>query len=376
MKQGIVMEIKNRKAIILTKEGAFEKVPLKKGQHVEIGSEMIVPAKTIHLSLGTKRLAISIAAAVIFLLFFNQFWLTKQSDLAIAAYVGLDINPSLEIGVNKELNVVEVIPLNEDGKKIIGQIQGNYENQPLAQFIEQTIKLAQKDGYLDQNKDILLTTTMIEESAKDSIEKNLVSIKKEIEVKGLAVNTLKGDQTIRKEAKNAGLSTGKYMIYKNSKNTITLDEAKELSVTQIYEKVKPNNKNKNSDGEKNNRSKNDKNEDKRKDKGQNDDKKNGKVILKQENEEGKEKEKEKKKKKEYDKGDIDIEKEIEKEKEKKREKKAVDDQKEKIKENSKQSEQAFYNDNRENRNKKSDDDNDKKNKSDKERENKQKEKRD
>ncbi|EKN67822.1 anti-sigma factor domain-containing protein [Schinkia azotoformans] len=237
MNQGIVMEIKNKKAIVLTKEGAFETVSLKKGQHVEIGSEIDIPVSKIYFNSNTKRISTIVAVAAVLVLFFTQYPFLQNSNLAVAAYVGLDINPSIEVGVNEKLNVVEVIPINNDGKIIVDQIADDYRNRPLSKFIDDTLELAKADGYLTENKDVLLTTTTINKDAQVEIEEKVNVIKKEIEQRGVVVTTLKGDENTRKEAKDLGVSTGKYVIYKESKETLTIEETKELSVTQIYEKL-------------------------------------------------------------------------------------------------------------------------------------------
>lgn len=238
MKQGIVMEIRNKHAIVLTKDGTFERISLKKGQPVEIGSEIDVPAaKPLGFS-RAQRVVFSFASvAAILLLVFTQLPLLKQSNLAVAAYVSLDINPSLEVGVSETLNVVEVIPINEDGQKIVDQMEDGYRGKALAEFVDYTMELAEEDGYLKENKDVLLTTTTINKKAEGKLEKNLNEIKKEIENDGVAVATLKGDEKSRKEAKDLGVSLGKYLIYKESKESLSIEETKDLSVTQIYKKL-------------------------------------------------------------------------------------------------------------------------------------------
>ncbi|WP_458411999.1 anti-sigma factor domain-containing protein [Schinkia sp. CFF1] len=262
MKHGIVMRIRKRKAVVLTKDGAFQTISVKKGQHIEIGSEVDVPAPVANyfFSSSGKRAAFSIVAAVVILfVLFSQLSMFTQSNLAVAAYIGVDINPSLEIGVTDKLKVVEVNPINDDGKKIMKQIQEDYQGKSLSEFINDTMELAQKDGYLKENHDVLLTTTMVDKKAESSIEENLHEIKKVIEKNGVAVTTLKGDENTRKEAKDKGISTGKYLIYKKAHDTLTLDETKNLSITQIYDKLEQNQKKSDMKIEKNNKRPNAKN---------------------------------------------------------------------------------------------------------------------
>jgi len=244
MKQGIVMEVKKRNAFVLTKEGTFERVTLKKGQLAEIGEEIDIPAAKNFLYFHSQRAVLSfMAAAVVLLVLITQFPFFNQSNLAVAAYVGVDINPSLEVGVDDLLNVVEVIPINKDGQLIVDQIQETFRNQQLSEFIADAMELAKKDGFLKENHDVLLTTTTINKKAEASLEENVNKIKKEIESNGADVTILKGDKNTRKEAKGLGLSTGKYLIYKKSEPNLTIEETKDLSISQIYEKIEQKQKN-------------------------------------------------------------------------------------------------------------------------------------
>lgn len=240
MKQGIVVEVKNRKAIVLTREGAFERVSLKKGEQVEIGSEIeFAETKKIYHSRPIGMgLFIAVVAAVFFLFFPQILPSLNQVNMTVAAYISVDINPSLEVGVNDAMKVIELIPLNESGEKIAAQIGENYRNLTLSQFINQTIDIAEKGGFLKDNKDVLVTATMINKELKTSVEKNLTKIKQEIkEKKSVHVETLESDETARKEAKDLGVSTGKYILYKKAADKLTIEEAKELSITQLFDKI-------------------------------------------------------------------------------------------------------------------------------------------
>ena len=37
--------------------------------------------------------------------------------------MSIDINPSIELGINKNYEVIQLIPYNDDGKKIINQLE-------------------------------------------------------------------------------------------------------------------------------------------------------------------------------------------------------------------------------------------------------------
>ncbi|WP_017756329.1 anti-sigma factor domain-containing protein [Calidifontibacillus oryziterrae] len=243
--KGVVLEIKNRNAIVLTKEGSFENVKLQNGQHVEVGAEIVMPTKTTRFKIGSKSLALAAAAAIIVIFLASQLLpFNLNNNMVIAAYVNLDINPSLEVGVDKHLHIVEVTPLNEDGQKIVDSYEGDITELTLTQFVNQTINIAKQQGYLNDKKDILLTATAIDKQTVETIETNIEAIKQEVSEQGIVVEELITDEKTREEAKNVGISPGKYEIYKQAvqTTTLTLEEAKDLSVSEIYEKLGPDKK--------------------------------------------------------------------------------------------------------------------------------------
>lgn len=249
MKRGIVMEVDRKRAIVLTKDGGFEKVRLQKGQMVQIGEEILVPAKQEKKKLPFFLPSFSAAAAavIVFVLFFSGFTPFGNQDTALAAYVSVDINPSLEVGVNRALEVLDYTALNEDGNVLIGDFE-KYKYMPLSQFMETVVALSEEQGYLAENKDMLVTATVLlkEKEYAQELSKSLeesvqtVQTKSESAGKDFHVTVLEGDQQKREEAMSNGLSTGKYMVYLGAVekgNDLTIDQVREMSVTQLNEKV-------------------------------------------------------------------------------------------------------------------------------------------
>lgn len=51
-------------------------------------------------------------------------FLAFNQNEKVYAYMSIDINPSLELGVNENLKVVELTPYNKEGRAIIEEIHG------------------------------------------------------------------------------------------------------------------------------------------------------------------------------------------------------------------------------------------------------------
>jgi len=62
-------------------------------------------------------------------------------------YIGIDINPSIELATNRLKRVIEVLPLNDEADLLIADIK--LKNLPYNEAIEKVIKEAGASGYLD-----------------------------------------------------------------------------------------------------------------------------------------------------------------------------------------------------------------------------------
>ena len=48
----------------------------------------------------------------------------NQPEEKVFAYVSVDINPSLEVSVTKDLRVIDLQACNDDGRRILKRIEG------------------------------------------------------------------------------------------------------------------------------------------------------------------------------------------------------------------------------------------------------------
>lgn len=243
MPKGIIMEKGKNKAVVMTQDGAFQKVRMEHRQHLSIGDEIELPVKFEKKFRKTPLLSIS-AAAVIFIFLIANYAFSIQNS-QVAAFVTIDINPSIEASINKNMEVIELTPLNKDATGIINQLS-DYKGKPMDEVISQAVELSKVNGYLQENKDILITTSTYENNKDEQLSKSLNNkvekIKETIKGTDVAIQSLQASEKEHKAAKESGLSTGKYLLYIKSKEkgTISIEEAKELSVTKIYEKIEKN----------------------------------------------------------------------------------------------------------------------------------------
>jgi len=130
--KGLVMEKHRKYMIVLTAEGHFQKaVPT---ESAEIGEEVDFEPLTSRkknwnvLSMGKIGIPAGlVAVAVLFLLIAAPAYFMPVKDTETYAYVSIDINPSIELQVDKDLHVKNLTPLNKDAETLkthLGDVKG------------------------------------------------------------------------------------------------------------------------------------------------------------------------------------------------------------------------------------------------------------
>ncbi|MBR6110137.1 MAG: hypothetical protein IKQ36_10410 [Clostridia bacterium] len=125
----------------------------------------VAPGKTLNAKRAWRYIAA--AAAAVFLLVIGTIigtFINKAPDNKVFATVSIDVNPSLEIKINKEEKVLSVIPLNDDAKKVIGDMDFNGASMELT--INALIGSMYRLGYLNDEHGTVLVSLDSDDAAK------------------------------------------------------------------------------------------------------------------------------------------------------------------------------------------------------------------
>ncbi|EWG12693.1 anti-sigma factor domain-containing protein [Cytobacillus firmus] len=221
MKTGIIMEINERFLTLLTPEGEFLRAR-KQDRAYAIGQEIAFfpielkngklprPLSIFSLSRGKGLMA----AAFAMMLAIVSFLPFLQND-EVYAYMSIDVNPSIELGVNQEYQVVELIPYNEEGKLIIQNIK-NWKKNSIHEVADKILLQIKKQGYFKENKEVVIAAVYTEQNkeADERIQKELADIKQAAQKELLEVTLLEASEEEREAAIEKGLSPG---LYKENK---------------------------------------------------------------------------------------------------------------------------------------------------------------
>ncbi|OUM95356.1 MAG: hypothetical protein A9Z00_08345 [Thermobacillus sp. ZCTH02-B1] len=157
-----------RGPVVLTPDGEFLELP---GLDGVVGEE-IAFAPSVRRTAARRRLLFSASAAAFLLLIaVGLARLPVFGGPQIAAYVAIDINPSVEIGVDRKLDVVELHALNPEGARVIEGVA--YRKRPVGEVAAEIIRNAEAAEYLRDGGEVFVTS-MAADGVGERFEEELV----------------------------------------------------------------------------------------------------------------------------------------------------------------------------------------------------------
>lgn len=160
------------------------------------------------------------------------------------AYLSLDINPSVELGVNAFDKVVTVEGYNDDGEKIIEGIDVTGSN--VTEAVETLIESAADNGYIVEDGSTVISLTSetdnpdIAAEIQNDAEEGANSALEDKD--GIAVvQTDNVSLSMNEEARALGITPGKLNLIKKLQTvdpTVTVEQYKDSSVKNIMKTIK------------------------------------------------------------------------------------------------------------------------------------------
>jgi hypothetical protein len=255
--RAVIVEIEDKTAIVLDCKGGFRKIKNTHGLYV--GYEVDIPS-TKGFTVNTVAKFASLAAVFILAAGLGYGAYSYSQPYS---YVDVDINPSIELTVNRYDRIINASGINGDGKKVLEK--GKYLNKSIEDGIKSILKAATETGYLKNNIEngVLITiSSKADEKASQIKEK----------VQGAASGQLKADNTNtnvvlenmepekREEEKvisdKLGISPGKLALIQKAielEPAKKVDDLKDQPVREIMKDInehKKENKTKNTDDKK------------------------------------------------------------------------------------------------------------------------------
>jgi hypothetical protein len=227
--KGIVFETTSAYSIFLTSDGLFEKgIPLTSS--VQIGEEVYFrpfqnkKQQKLKDSYNSRWTAPIISVVATIVLLFSVL-LPAQSN--VSAYVQIDINPSIELGINNAGKVFLFKGLNDEGVEIKRDISF-WKGKPLSWVLLQIVD--RTESHIEQTEVIEITTIYQNEMDHEKLEKVI-----ETAVTTSATQALPKKQSIKvteatvsdwKSATNKGISVQEYQKERKEMNKVKHEKVK------------------------------------------------------------------------------------------------------------------------------------------------------
>ncbi|WP_223700592.1 anti-sigma factor domain-containing protein [Sutcliffiella deserti] len=235
MKKGIVLEVHDDYVTMLTPDGEFLRSRKQKGE-VGIGEEIIFfpmhrsteSSKKRRFSLFKIRWAIvTLLTATILLFTLYPKYINNQ----VYAYISLDVNPSLELSINKHFRVLSIDAYNEEGKRLLGDLK-DWENEEIAHVSSMIMGLIREEGYLNNGGEVIIASVLSESDNliwKNKIQNEIIAISKTIQVENINVTTIETTNEKRGEALRQGVTPGKFIQNERSTELVEKDDTSSLN---------------------------------------------------------------------------------------------------------------------------------------------------
>lgn len=175
----------------------------------------VAPRKALNAKRTWRYIAA--AAAAVFLLAIGTVigaFINKAPDNKVFATVSIDVNPSLEIKINKEEKVLSVIPLNDDAKKVVGDM--DFEGATMELTVNALIGSMYRLGYLNEEHRTVLVSLDNDDAARAAylLDQLTVQISSLTEANNgrVIANTYESTADLRKIAERYGVPESKASI--------------------------------------------------------------------------------------------------------------------------------------------------------------------
>lgn len=243
-KEGVVIKVTDQFIVLLCDDGTFKNVKRANGIVPLIGEKLDVRQKRNINSLGFFSTVAAVACVALFLFYASGRF--SKVDVELAYVIAIDINPSIEVQVNKELYTIGLTALNKSGEKITNAI--DYKGKPLNETIDLIISQSYIYGFLNQTSTGLVTSSIVPMSDKFKIDKDEVKafindslIKNKIHAE---VQIAIDKKETLESAHELGVTVNKYRVYKSlidSGLPVTVEEVKENSIRNLLEMTEKHN---------------------------------------------------------------------------------------------------------------------------------------
>lgn len=171
----------------------------------------------------------ALAAICLFLLFGTGGYAVYRKPVS---YISIDVNPSIELGINRFDRVVSAEAYNEDGQDILSHV--TLHNVPYIQAINKVLESESSYHFLKEDSLLIFTIvsdhsySMIEELSANEFSQNYDTL------------MYSSDAFCMAEAHNYEMSFGRYRAYQELlqyDDSVTIEDCHNMTISELHNRV-------------------------------------------------------------------------------------------------------------------------------------------
>ena len=249
--KGVVLKLTKNKAVVATND--FQCYYVRRNPTIYVGKEVEFSKKKIIKRNATFYMPVLGAACILLVMiyFLNFIGIININNSPqgpeVFAYVGVDINPSIEIYIDDIGDVLNLVSLNKDSKAVVRKLRAKKMN--ILGAVDAIInEVNGKDPAGGSEKGYMLVSSTLntevfqhdkQQNKQEKLNHIINSLQDDVKVRErVDVYFIQADINDRAAAKKQGISTGRYMLYEKQKDmgeAYSLEEARNVSLTELLE---------------------------------------------------------------------------------------------------------------------------------------------
>lgn len=211
--KGTVIEVGRGRAVIMTDRCEFVEIKtsgsLLPGDEIEYSPADLVRPRRFSWTV------LALAASLIICCLAGFYAFQQMLAGKVYAYVALEINPGLEMAIDKEYRIIELNGTNGDGHKLVQVI--SLPNMELGDSLKAVVNYSQASGFLSKENTNYIAVALCvpgESGRGELMEKTNASLKNELEIIGASARIfyLNIDKDTRDRAIRENTSPIRYLI--------------------------------------------------------------------------------------------------------------------------------------------------------------------
>ncbi|MCG9969028.1 anti-sigma factor domain-containing protein [Pelotomaculum terephthalicicum JT] len=220
--EGTVITLKKRSAVVMTGDCQFKEI--KRTPATLSGFKVRFTDEDLFQPAVKAPLRFAAVAASLLVCFVLAYSLLQGiAGARTFAYIGLEVNPALEISLDQEMMAIKVTGLNEDGREVAKGLR--IQGQDAGEAVQTVLAACAASGYLNsEHNQVLMATTFSVKNDKQQEELDYriwIAARQAVAANQgeASVHILNADPALRKQAVKQGVSAGRYLLWQDAQSS-------------------------------------------------------------------------------------------------------------------------------------------------------------